>query len=1655
MRTPIKALNFARSHAAGGMIGILLFLCSAFPLVGATFTNSASIQVSDPSSSLTSTSGVFTVSCWFRISIPSSLALSDNMDILMDRSDGNESANFSYLIRYNYTNNAIEFVTHGSSSSPPPYVLIQNPFLERWYHVAVSRSGSVINCYVDGRAVLPGEGAPVGSTTGSGLAIGGINGNSKQFFGDLIEVAVYSSALNQGQIQSRMFVDQRDFANLKGYFKLGYSTNSADFYHNFASPPPAGTDPATPIGSGSITFGQVDQAGEQSLFDANLNHGQNALTPLSGAYAWNQTLLARAVPGIAFDLEIGYSSAISTTPPSDGSADPFDQRILGNCWRESFDARVTYGPGANNLDELDVINWDGSVQAWTRSAFGAPLTTRANEYRGELVQFITNTSPDVQWTTPARLVYLFHDPGDENNPVMAGRLEQVTDFNGNLVHIQWDENEGLITNIVDSVGGNYHFNYDPQRQLLTNVTFGSWQINFGYDTNNRLTSKALTNTASLYTAVNTTWQFQYNAGGLLQQIIDPRGNTNTLVQYDQYGRQTNEVDALNRATRTEYDVPATWQMRRTDAGGFQWVETYDHKGHVLVQSDPLGNATSYTYNTNGNRTSITEPLGWMTSFGYDSRANVIASTNALGLVSHWVMDAFFNKAVQAIDPTGWTNFYVLNETNGNLVSHYDALGTLVSYTYSTNGLVLSSTDADGHTTSYSYDTNGFLTAKTDPETNVTGYSYNDVGWKLADTNALKQVTTYAYDLDGDVVQAIDPINRTYTKTYDANGNLLSASDAKGQLTTFGYDAANQKTDMVDRTRTNQWNYFYTSRGKLDHATDPLGNSTTNTYDAANRVVTVSDPLGNAITNIYDADGSVTTMVDQLGQPWSKTYDRLDRVIASADPQGNITKTSFDADGRVFQITTPNGYPSIHSYDGRGRLVKWVDAQNFQWQYAYDGVGNITNITDALGGHYLMAYGFCNERVFEQNQDSNIWRYAYDSLLRLKQKTDPNGTTRTMIYDSGGRVIEVDYSTGRVDAFVYDANDNPINMSRSGSGPATLGELSYDVMDRVAGYMDAFGNNIGYTYDAVGRRNTLKYPDGKILTYNYDALNRLTNQVDWAGRQLNYTYDKAGRLLTRTYPNSIVQSNAFDNAGRITGLSYIPPNPNPLPITAYIALTYAYDLNGNKTGSTEQGTLAWPMPSLHNESSSYTPVGKLTARTDALSATNNFTYQYDSSGNMTNAISAGQSYALTYDEDNRTMSIQWSLGALMDETISNRYDVLGRRVSKTAAEIETRYALDLGGGMERVLCDMNSSVITGWYVYGPDLCYKVDATNGLTCYHADAMGNVIAITDGNTNLISEYAYTPYGRSLSSTNSQLLAANSYTFVGSQGVMEDLPDLYFMRARYYSADASAFLSTDPVKHIGSGWKPNVYVYANNNPLSYIDPRASSSFFSSLISFASSVLNVISSVLQPSTPPNSNTPIIPSHTIVSQSSPMMTAGVNNSTIPTITPHTSNPQTVLNLFSYSSTPMSLPSSPSFITQVGLPGSSLSQPSTAHTVTSQPNATTLNTVAAFQTAQVANWQVALTTAPNLHSLSVETQPNTALQPPSPSQNSTEASDNKNPPLQTITSYYPSSYSSSSASYPFGFSDSTEFASGTPEYYGNNPWEVLWYDLILPVASGAN
>lgn len=1421
-----------------------------------TFPGNARIEVTDPTGALswkTDTAGL-TISCWLKIAIPTGVSLTENMTVLVDRKTGSESDVLAYLIRLNVSNGNLEFYTKGSTGT---YLntLIEKPYLDRWYHVAVVRQGEVFTAYVDGRQVFSSSGTVGNAGNTDGVSIGGW-GNGKYFYGEVQEVAIYQNALSKAFIVNYMFQDQPvGQATLKGYFKLGYSTNPADNLRNFATTPvPTGTESGAKQGTGTLEFEEVNQAGEQSAFDAQRNGGRDAIVPLSGAFSWEQTAFARPTPGIAFDFRFGYSSANAFGGYKLGSTDPYSSGPMGPGWRHCFQTAILaaqdFSPLAN-ANVLGLMLWNGAIQTWDRIPGTFEYRPRDKEYKGELLLTLTN----VQWTTPERLIYTFRLPDDEN-PVMNGRLVSIRDFNSNSVQILWDQITGVITQVVDSAGGRYTFNYDG-RALLTNVSFGNWSVNFAYDSNNRLTNKWLTGPPG-YTNVNTSWRFAYNStNGLLERVTDPRANAALTVTYDKYGRKVTETDALNRTTTTEYGVPGKRQIRQTDTGGFKWVEAYDRKGHILSQQDPLANITSYTYDEFGNRTSITEPLGWQTFFGYDSRANVIARTNALGEVTRWTFHPFLNKAVQEVNPLGWTNHFEY-DASGNLLRHWDAYGNLVSYTYETNGLPLTSTDANGNITRFTYDTNGFLIATTDPLTNTTWRLVNELGWPLATTNALGEVTTFAYDVNGNVVRTVDSLARVYLRSFDPNGNLLSESDglrgAAKRFTTYAYDPANQRTQMVDRAGS-VWRYTYTTRGKLATVTDPLTNTTTTVYDPANRVLAVADPAGHSVTNLYDANGNLVAFIDKLGQRWSRYYDRLNRVVAESDPLGNTRRTEYDAAGRLAKTTTPNGFPSVNTYDGRGRLTKWVDPEGYEWRYDYDGNANITNITDALGGRYVMAYDRRSARTLEQNQDGFQWRYEYDPLGRLVRQTDPNGTTRNATYDAGGRIVEVRFNTGRVNAFVYDDNNNATLLTRAGSGPATSSQLRYDALDRVIEHRDTFGYVIAYGYDPLGRVTTLTYPDGKVLTNRYDALGRLTNQVDWAGRQMRYTYDKADRLITRSYPNGVSQTNTFDSAGRINDMTYqAQGGTNASAIQ--IALTYAYDRNGNKVGGTERGTLNWPLPSLKDEQARYTPAGRLIDRTitplDALNPQpSTLNYSYDPSGNMTNAVGGGQAYALTYDEDNRVTSFNWDCG-ITSKINTNRYDAFGRRVARTIDGNEVRFALDLATDMERVLCDVTPfGEITAWYVHGLDLCYKVDAADTLTCYHSDAQANIIALTGvGGTNLV-RYAYTPYGRSLGESNDSTnrlmaLAQNPYRFSGSQGVMEDLPNVYFMRARYYSAEAGVFLSTDPVKHIGPKWKPALYTYAAGNPISTFDPMGEAGLTIATMVVAYTVLDIIYTVVR-----------------------------------------------------------------------------------------------------------------------------------------------------------------------------------------------------------------
>src|SRR5205823_10434802 len=119
----------------------------------------------------------------------------------------------------------------------------------------------------------------------------------------------------------------------------------------------------------------------------------------------------------------------------------------------------------------------------------------------------------------------------------------------------------------------------------------------------------------------------------------------------------------------------------------------------------------------------------------------------------------------------------------------------------------------------------------------------------------------------------------------------------------------------------------------------------------------------------------------------------------------------------------------------------------------------------------------------------------------------------------------------------------------------------------------------------------------------------------------------------------------------------------------------------------------------------------------------------------------------------------------------------------------------------------------------DQCYglltRIDAAYVSAFYICQAFVHTSDLTDAAGSVLNTYAYDPFGVSLGKTET---VANPFEYVGEYGVMNEGNGLEFMRARYYDSTRGRFLNQDPIGM--NGGSLNYYQYADNNPVTLIDP-------------------------------------------------------------------------------------------------------------------------------------------------------------------------------------------------------------------------------------------
>ncbi len=216
-----------------------------------------------------------------------------------------------------------------------------------------------------------------------------------------------------------------------------------------------------------------------------------------------------------------------------------------------------------------------------------------------------------------------------------------------------------------------------------------------------------------------------------------------------------------------------------------------------------------------------------------------------------------------------------------------------------------------------------------------------------------------------------------------------------------------------------------------------------------------------------------------------------------------------------------------------------------------------------------------------------------------------------------------------------------------------------------------------------------------------------------------------------------------------------------------------------------------------------------------------TCSYDANGNPssdsgqapTNIISGTTTNRLLWSARNQLTNM---LGAV---TATFAYDGLGRRVARTVSAVQEKYLYD---GLDIISQLDGSGNVRGKYFRGlaidepwmrtditPLQGQKTETTN--RTYLADALGSIVALTDTNKIIQTEYDYEPFG---ATTTTGAGNKNSYKFTARE---DDGTGLYFYRARYYHPVLGRFVSEDPLEMIDG---PGMYAYVGNDPIDYIDP-------------------------------------------------------------------------------------------------------------------------------------------------------------------------------------------------------------------------------------------
>jgi RHS repeat-associated protein len=554
----------------------------------------------------------------------------------------------------------------------------------------------------------------------------------------------------------------------------------------------------------------------------------------------------------------------------------------------------------------------------------------------------------------------------------------------------------------------------------------------------------------------------------------------------------------------------------------------------------------------------------------------------------------------------------------------------------------------------------------------------------------------------------------------------------------------------------------TEARKTDYAYNQYGQVTT--------VTTAADTAFPATTtNTYTNDATTSCLTKVVGPPGEgesigaetdyacngagdvTSATQVVRAKANQVAQDRVTTTQYDSLGRVTKVTKPSGGYTITTYDRAGRPVN-LD-QNLgtgvghnthaYTDYVYDDAGHLTDETlpvvpdpsnpgQTIRPTVHHVFDWLDDEVSRTDVRNKVWLTDYDALRRVIRTTSPSGLVGSIEYrlSSGGSY------QNRVTTWTPPGNPG---------GVATV--TNFNVLGWKTSEQVGSLTATTYSYDPLGKATLVTDPALVKTHYDYNGFSQVTTRIDFyqsaQAATTTFEYDAAGRLSTLNGPRTPADVDdsltyAYDLAGRLTSTTQngviLPGTPNTAVTT-----TYVWDDAGERVRVTQ------PMSSTQNlvRNWTYDTSGRVASYADAKGTT---TYSYGA-GDQLESVADPRNLTLKFEYDNlgrRTRRYALSGGnTIDDQTFTN--DLAGNTLTAKVVASGTTITMDYDNDARPShVYQASYPTPTTTYTYSQStgrLTSVVDPA-GTTTYDYNANGQLFHLTDPfNSSSQVTYGYEP--------------------------------------------------------------------------------------------------------------------------------------------------------------------------------------------------------------------------------------------------------------------------------------------------------------------------